>query len=168
MYEVEGQMSFADLDSWFGKTCQEPCQAEPRKEKTTASSLKRSQGSTIRLPLFLDLRTANGRTPDASWEMGGALLGAFTMHSFGEQPNTLMEECGFAALPNGVGVSRLSQILVDTPLPKYFLSERACSGILNRADRRGKALPPELREALENQAKGGSECTNPFAEKPTP
>lgn len=166
MYEVEGQMSFADLDSWCGKTCQEPCQAEARKEKISASSLKRSQGSTIRLPLFLDLRSGGGA--DASWQTGGALLGAFTMHSFGEQPNTLMEECGFVALPNGVGVSRLSQILVDTPLPKYFLSEKACSGILNRADRRGKALPPELREALENQAKGGSECTSPFAEKPTP
>ena len=100
--------------------------------------------------------------------MGGPLLGAFTMHSFGERPNTLMEECGFVALPNGVGVSRLSQTLVDIAPPKYFLSERACSGILNRAEKRGKALPPELREALENQAKGGSESTNPFANEPTP
>jgi hypothetical protein len=102
------------------------------------------------MPLFLDLRS--GRMPDASWQMGGALLGAYTMHSFGEQPKTLMDECGFAALPNGVSVSRLSQILVDDPLPKYSLSAKACSGILNRANKRGKELPPELREALERQA----------------
>lgn len=63
-----------------------------------------------------------------------------------------MEECGFEALPNGVGVSRLSQTLVDTPLPKYSLSEKACLGILNRAARRGKELPKELKEALERQA----------------
>jgi hypothetical protein len=32
------------------------------------------------------------------------------------------------------------------------LSARACQGILNRASRRGKELPGELREALERQA----------------
>ena len=150
MYEVEGQMNIFDLDSWCGKMSPEPCQAAPRKEKISASSLRKSQGSATRLPLFLDLR--NGRTQDASWQMGGALLGAYTMHSFGEQPKTLMDECGFAALPNGVSVSRLSQILVDDPLPKYYLSAKACSGILNRANKRGKELPQELREALERQA----------------
>lgn len=150
MYEVEGQMSFADLDSWCGRTCLEPCQAETQKEKTSASSLRKSQGSATRLPLFLDLR--NGRTQDASWQMGGALLGVYMMHSFGEQPKTLMAECGFTALPNGVSVSRLSQILVDSPLPKYYLSAKACSGILNRANKRGKELPKELKDALERQA----------------
>lgn len=152
MYEVEGQMSFADLDSWCGRTCLEPCQAETPKEKTSASSLKKSAKSATRLPLFLDLRTANGRTPDASWQIGGVLLGAYTMHSFGEQPSTLMAECGFTALPNGVSVSRLSQILVDSPLPKYSLSVKACAGILNRAAKRGKELPKELKDALERQA----------------
>ena len=89
---------------------------------------------------------------EPSWEMGGALLGAFMTHSFGEQPSTLMAECGFPALPSGVGASRLSQILEDTPLPKYSLSARACQGILTRAGRRGKDLPPVLKEALERQA----------------
>lgn len=63
----------------------------------------------------------------------------------------LMEECGCEGLPSGVSVSRLSQILEDSPLPKYSLSAKACMGILNRAQKRGKELPIELREALERQ-----------------
>lgn len=34
---------------------------------------------------------------------------------------------------------------------RYFLSARACAGIIRRVERRGKALPRELREALETQ-----------------
>jgi hypothetical protein len=58
------------------------------------------------------------------------------MHSFGESPKDVAE-------------SHLSQILEDTPHPKYYLSAKACQGILNRASRRGKKLPPMLQEALE-------------------
>ena len=68
--------------------------------------------------------------------MGGALLGEFSMHSFTESPKDAVE-------------SHLSQILEATPHPKYSLSAKACMGILNRANRRGKKLPPMLQEALE-------------------
>lgn len=34
---------------------------------------------------------------------------------------------------------------------KYFLSAKACRGIISRADRRGKPLPKRLRNALEKQ-----------------
>ena len=71
--------------------------------------------------------------------MGGALLGVYTMRSFGECPNVEKE-------------SLLSQILEDHPHPKYSLSARACQGILNRAKKRGKVLPEMLRIALENQS----------------
>ena len=149
---MEGQMSIYDLVGSCGKMFAEPCQAEPRRERISESSLKKSVKSSTRMPLFLDLRTANGRMPDASFSTGGQLLGAYTIHSFGEQPNTLMAECGFPALPSGASVSRLSQILVDMAHPKYSLSAKACLGILNRAEKRGKALPMELKEALERQA----------------
>jgi hypothetical protein len=43
----------------------------------------------------------------------------------------------------------LWQILQADAPEKYYLSARACEGILRRAERRGKALPPMLREALE-------------------
>ena len=44
--------------------------------------------------------------------------------------------------------SSLSEILqVDAP-EKYSLSPKACNGILRRAEKRGKVLPPMLRDAL--------------------
>ena len=54
--------------------------------------------------------------------------------------------------PSAAAVCSLSDIL-ETDVPrKYFLSARACAGILRRAERRGKALPPYLRQALEQGA----------------
>lgn len=49
------------------------------------------------------------------------------------------------------GVCSLSDILVtgDVP-PRYFLSPKACQGILRRAAGRRKTLPPHLQAALEN------------------
>jgi hypothetical protein len=88
------------------------------------------------MPLFLDLRTGSGKPADASWETDGASLGGYSMHSFGEYPKEGVE-------------SLLSQILEDNPHQKYYLSAKACQGILNRANRRGKKLPTMLQEALE-------------------
>jgi hypothetical protein len=43
----------------------------------------------------------------------------------------------------------LSDILEIGDLPRrYFLSQKACAGILRRAERRGKELPPALKAAL--------------------
>ena len=134
--QIIGQTSLFDQDTWSGKMFQEP--SAPTKEKTSAASSKRPQGSSKKMPLYLDLRTENGHTPDASWETDGALLGEYTMHSFGESPK---EE----------NASHLSQILEEEVLPKYSLSAKACQGILNRASKRGKELPEILKEALENQ-----------------
>ena len=47
--------------------------------------------------------------------------------------------------------STLSQILVVNAPEKYYLSARACEGILRRAERRGKKLPELLKLALEQQ-----------------
>lgn len=54
---------------------------------------------------------------------------------------------------NAAAVSFLSDILEAGPhLSRYCLSARACRGILNRAERRGKPLPPQLEEALRKAA----------------
>lgn len=58
----------------------------------------------------------------------------------------------FGECPNVENVLRLSQILTDRPHPKYFLSARACAWILRRAEKRGKELPPMLKEALMKQS----------------
>ena len=135
------QMTIEDLypAKWCWRTYQGHCQAETPKEKISEPSSKKRQGSPSRMPLFLDLRGDGGATAEQSWEMGGLLLGEYTTRSFGESPKEGVE-------------SRLSQILQDEVPPKYYLSEKACQGILNRATRRGKELPKELREALETQA----------------
>lgn len=144
-----GQMSLFAQDTWFGKTSLEP--SVQTKEKTLGASSKKQPKSSKKMPLYLDLRKESGAIQDASWEMGGVLLGEYTMHSFGEKPSMLTVEPSFPALPNGVSESLLSQILVEDPHPKYSLSAKACRGILNRANKRGKKLPEILQNALENQ-----------------
>lgn len=131
--QLDGQVSMYGQDTWSGKTFPEPSQAT--KETTSQpSSKKRSTSSSRKPPLFLYLKK-DGQQADASWEPNGALLGEFSMHSFGESPS---EE----------NASLLSQILEENPHPKYFLSEKACRGILTRAARRGKPLPNLLKTAL--------------------
>ena len=46
----------------------------------------------------------------------------------------------------------LSQILMAGVPEKYYLSQKACLGILRRASERGKELPEVLQKALERQA----------------
>ena len=137
MHEQMDIFGDAHPDTWSGKTSPEHFQATPA--KTSAPSSKKRRTSSNQNALFLDLRTENGRTPDASWATDGPLHGAYTMRSFGECPNVAV-------------ASRLSQILEAEVHPKYYLSAKACEGILRRAGRRGKELPPMLREALERQS----------------
>ncbi len=51
----------------------------------------------------------------------------------------LSDECAYS----------LSLILQDDVPAKYSLSQRACSGILTRAEKRGKKLPEKLKTELE-------------------
>ena len=106
------------------------------------------EGVTIRLssnrsqrPKFQCLDLESGRTPE--WYEAEALisLGACTT------PN-------ISAQHSGAGACFLSQILETEAPAKYSLSQKACAGILRRAERRGKELPPMLKMALEQQAQG--------------
>ena len=133
---MAGQVSLFDQDTWCGRTSQEHC--PQTKAKTSGASSKKPQGSLKKMPLYLDLRKKDGTIQEPLWETGGALLGEYMMHSFGESPNEERE-------------SHLSQILEEQVPPKYSLSAKAALGILNRASKRGKELPEILKEALENQ-----------------
>jgi hypothetical protein len=54
---------------------------------------------------------------------------------------------------SGAVACSLSDILETGDLPqRYFLSAKACAGILRRAGKRGRALPPSLQMALEHAA----------------
>lgn len=54
---------------------------------------------------------------------------------------------------NGENASTLSQILQANAPEKYYLSAKACAGILRRAEKRGKELPKMLKDALEEVVK---------------
>ena len=139
---MDGQMSLFDPDFAFMKTCPEH---SPRTAvRTSEPSSKKQQKSQTPKFLYLDLRRENGLAQGALWETGTASLG---------EPSTLsILECPSVAVE-----SHLSQILEAHPHPKYSLSATACKGILNRAERRGKQLPPMLKEALIRQSVSKSE-----------
>lgn len=147
--QKEGQVSLFDQNTWSGKTCQG--HSHQTAAKTSQRCSKKQPESQTKAPLFLDLRKENGEPQDVSWETDSQLLGVYSMRSFGESPKDGEE-------------SHLSQILEDNPPPKYYLSAKACQGILNRAERRGKALPEALKKALEAQygACRGTELTEPI------
>ena len=136
---MDGQMSLSDLGLCFGKTSPEPFPAT--EGATSEPSSRNASESRSRPPLTcLCLKRARGQKPGYSWETDGALLGEFSTRNTGEFPKEGVE-------------SRLSAILEDNPPEKYFLSAKACRGILNRAERRGKELPEALKIALIRQSR---------------
>lgn len=63
-------------------------------------------------------------------------------------------------------VSSLSDILVVGNIPpKYYLTVKCAEGILRRAERRGKPLPPVLKAALIRQSQSGCALAGPGAGK---
>lgn len=108
------------------------------KARTSEPSWRNWQESKKLAFQSLDLTKANGQKQDLSQETIGALLGESWMPSIGVSPNV---DCA----------SRLSSILQVGVPEKYYLSRKACEGILRRASRRGKQLPELLKTALEQQ-----------------
>jgi hypothetical protein len=63
--------------------------------------------------------------------------------------NTSEHAASLGLCHNGDAVCSLSDILEIGDVPqRYFLTAKACQGILRRADKRGKVLPTVLQEAL--------------------
>ena len=120
--------------SLFGKMF--PERSVQTAEKTSAPCWKNLPAWKNRTLQFLDLRGgADGAKPEQLPEMDGPWLGDSSTLNIGECPR---EE----------NVSLLSWILqVDVP-EKYYLSAKACRGILTRASRRGKKLQELLETAL--------------------
>lgn len=106
-------------------------------EKTSDVSWKNLHTSSKQTLQFLNLRekAENGLNQAQFPVMDGLWHGDSSMLNIGECPNVVKE-------------SRLSWILEDNVPQKYYLSARACQGILTRASRRGKALPELLKNAL--------------------
>lgn len=121
--------------SLFGKTC--PEHSVPTAAKISEPCWKNLPALRNQTFQFLDLRVEgeHGAKPEQSLETDGLWHGDRSMLNTGEFPNAEKE-------------SRLSWILEDNVPQKYYLSARACQGILTRASRRGKPLPDILKQAL--------------------
>lgn len=121
--------------SLFGKTC--PERSAPMEEKISEPCWKNLPAWNNQTFQFLDLRVggADGAKPEQSLETDGLWHGDSLTLNIGESPNAERE-------------SLLSQILEENVPQKYYLSARACQGILTRASRRGKPLPELLKQAL--------------------
>lgn len=69
---------------------------------------------------------------------------------------------GSSESPSGGGVSSsLRDVLEDAVPERYFLSPRAAAGILRRAEKRGRELPPHLLSALRTVADTASTPSKP-------
>ena len=120
--------------SLFGKTC--PGLSVPTAEKISEPCWKSLPAWDNQTLQFLDLRGgADGAKPEQSPETDGLWLGDSLTLNIVESPNAERE-------------SLLSWILEVNAPEKYYLSARACQGILTRASRRGKKLPDLLQTAL--------------------
>lgn len=120
--------------SLFGRTY--PEHLVPTEEKISEPCWKNLPAWKNQTLQFLDLRRgADGAKLEQSPETDGLWLGDSLMLNIGEFPNAERE-------------SRLSWILEVNAPEKYYLSARACQGILTRASRRGKRLPELLEAAL--------------------
>lgn len=73
-----------------------------------------------------------------------------TSEDSAQQTSCLILNCG--EKPVEEVKTRMSEILEQDPDEKYKLSAKACQGILNRAERRGKTLPEQLYKALVAQS----------------
>lgn len=120
-------------DTLFGKTFPEPLAVT--EEKILEPSLKNLLESKKRTPLCLRFHKLAGHMQIVSVETDGALHTEFLTRNIGESPSAAVE-------------STLSQILEANVPKKYYLSAKACEGILRRAERRGKELPPMLKTAI--------------------
>ena len=116
---------------WFGRTSPVSC------HQTADGTLAPSSGSW---------QNSGMGSPTAFWTL-----------STSEWNHTL------APSLKGDDVCSLLDILEDSgSVPqRYFLSAKACAGILRRAEKRGKELPIALRRALQQVAEVLSDAENP-------
>lgn len=135
------QVSLFGQDGCAGKMFQELLVAGSPKGRISASSSRKSSELKAIPLMSLDLTPGHGNLLGESyWEMISPWLGGSSILNTGPAPL------------NAEDVYILSQILEVHPHRKYYLSKRACLGILRRSKERGKELPPQLKAALMLQA----------------
>ena len=122
---------------WFGRTSPASCQVT--EDETLRDFWANSRARASKRP------TADGRTAESSRALvtpTGSPTGCLTL-------STSEHAASHSLSHNGAVVCGLSDILETGDVPqRFFLTEKACQGILRRAEKRGKGLPLVLQRAL--------------------
>lgn len=134
------QASMFDPALPAGKTSPALSPAERPRARTSASYWRRCSELVYRPFMFMKITPGAGNILGRSyWEILSPYVGdALTLNT--------------GVSPRVVVASSLWRILEAHPHRKYYLSRKACLGILRRARKRGKELPPHLKLALELQS----------------
>lgn len=114
--------------------------AGSRREMTSGSFWRKHSELVYREFMFLKITLGDGDIlGQPYWEILSPYVGESSTLNTGVCPRVVRE-------------SSLWQILEPHPQRKYYLSRKACLGILRRARKRGKELPATLKLALEMQS----------------
>ena len=141
IYDEGGQASLFAPDGSAGRMSPACSAAASLKGRTSGSSWNRSPELQTIPYLSLDLTPGAGNLlGNYEWELHSPWRGRSSTLNTGPAP------------PSGDAGCSLSLILQDNPPRKYYLTRRACLGILRRAKERGRPLPPQLHAALLVQA----------------
>lgn len=127
-------MQFSLL-SLSGKTYPESCLQRIMPSGVSLADLAASMGN-------FSLQEPKERDESAGQALVVCLDPKGQSHGASSMPN-------ISEFPNAADVCSLWHVLETGPIPsRYFLSSTACAGILRRAEKRKKALPAPLRDAL--------------------
>ena len=141
MYNVDGQESWFAPDGSAGRMSQAYSAAGAPKGRISRSSSSRSSALRAVPFLSLDLTPGAGNLlGEFYWDLCSPWRGGSSTLNTGPAP------------PSGDAGCSLSLILQGDPPRRYYLTRRACLGILRLAKERGKTLPPQLHRALLVQA----------------
>ena len=155
-FEEDDQLCLFDPATYVGKTCQVLSRQVSSTVRTSAVSSRKLYELKYQAFQSLDLTPGAGNLlGEFYWETISPCVGGVWMLNTGVSPREEKE-------------SSLSQILQADPPRRYYLSPKACLGILRRAYERGKELPPKLKRALQIQASVVAQNGQPYENAPTP
>lgn len=140
MFYEDEQISMFAPDSCAGKMSPVHSPAGSKREMTSGSSWKKHSELVYQEFMFLKITLGDGDIlGQPYWEILSPYVGESSTLNTGVCPRVVRE-------------SSLWQILEPHPQRKYYLSRKACLGILRRARKHGKELPATLKLALEMQS----------------
>ena len=140
MFYEDEQVSMFAPDSCAGKMSPAHSPAGSKREMTSGSFWRKHSELVYQEFMFLKITLGDGDIlGQPYWEILSPYVGESSTLNTG-------------VCPRVVRGSSLWQILEPHPQRKYYLSRKACLGILRRARKRGKELPATLKLALEMQS----------------